>query len=463
MIHASLSVMLRVFLTAALAVTLTAQAPARKPASKKTPPTVKSEASPQSWPLSSLNVTGNHNSPEKAIVAASGLKLGELASKAQFEAARERLIATGAFETVGYKFGPDRDGKGISGTFEVVEVEQLFPYRFERLPVSEGQLRTFLKEKEPLFGSKLPGTKEFLTRIAKEVEEFAVSKGLKDGVIATVESDGPNEMSVVFRPAAPPARVGDIRFTGNEVLSSAQLNTAFNLVAVGTPYTDHSVRMLLDSSIRPLYEARGRMRVAFPKIEAKEMKTADGVALTITVDEGPSFNFGKIKVTANGLSESQLLRAANLKSGDPANMDLARAGVEAIQKEFRSSGFMRSETAYERSIHDQDKTVDIQYKSVSGVQFLMGKLNIEGLDVVSEPAIRKLWSRAAGKPYDHDYPRYFLDRVKEDGYLENVKSTHFTERINEVERTVDVTLVFIGGVDKEEQEKRRKRERPDQP
>jgi hypothetical protein len=72
----------------------------------------------------------------------------------------------------------------------------------------------------------------------------------------------------------------------------------------------------------------------------------------------------------------------------------------------------------------------------------MGTLTIQGLDVTTEPAIRKLWSMTEGKPYNAGYPPLFLDRVKEDGYLENLKGSRFTEDVNERAHTVSVTLYF---------------------
>ena len=58
------------------------------------------------WPIGKLNVEGNRIYSDEKILEAAGLKLGQLAGKAEFDAARDRLLATGAFESVGYKFEP---------------------------------------------------------------------------------------------------------------------------------------------------------------------------------------------------------------------------------------------------------------------------------------------------------------------------------------------------------------------
>src|SRR5579872_3337446 len=83
----------------------------RKPATPKT----ETPAAPASrWPIDSLTVQGNHNYTEQQILAVTGLKRGQVAGKAEFEAARYHLVATGAFETVGYRFAPSPEGNGYT-------------------------------------------------------------------------------------------------------------------------------------------------------------------------------------------------------------------------------------------------------------------------------------------------------------------------------------------------------------
>ena len=98
-------------------------------------------------------------------------------------------------------------------------------------------------------------------------------------------------------------------------------------------------------------------------------------------------------------------------------------------------------------------THDVVFITAPGTLFEMGKLTIEGLDVTTEPAIRKLWSQTEGKPYKAGYPQFFLDRVKEEGYLENVKDTRYEQHIAEAKRVVDVTLFFKGGQSKPPEKK----------
>lgn len=435
-----------------LSIPCTAQTtPKRRPAPKTPAPKVNAE---RAWPLLAIHVTGNRIYSEAQVIAASGLKLGQNASEALFDEARNRLVETGAFESIGYKFGPTSDGKGYSGTFEVVEVEQLYPVRFEDLPVSEKEIATFMAQRHPLFRDRIPGTKQTIDSYASALQEMLAKKSFAEPVNGRLVADQPGELSVLFRPGKRLAAVAEVAFTGNQAVTTAHLQNTFAAVAVGAQYREVTIRQLLDTSIRPLYETRGRLRVSFPKIASEPAPEVEGVRVNITVEEGPEYKFGEIRAAAGVLNPKEVVELAGLKPGETANFNLVDAAIDRIQQRLRVGGYMQSKTHVERTIHDKVKNVDLTFVTAAGPKFQMGRLTIQGLDIVTEPAIRKLWAMQQGAPYNADYPPMFLARVREDGYLDNLRSTSFDQKIDEKNHTVDVTLVFNGGPDPDEVKRR---------
>lgn len=417
-------------------------------AQSRPPASSTSAAAHQSWPLERLAVKGNRIYSERQIVAASGLKVGARVAKSDFDAARDRLLATGAFESVGYEFAPAASGKGYAGVFEVSEIEQRYPYRFERLPGPEGDLRAVVKRQEPLFGDEIPGTEKVLARLASGVQDYVAARGFKDKVIARIVSNRTGGLAVVFRPATPAPSVSEVNFTGSQVLPKAILQRRFSEIAVGVPYSEASIRELLNTTIRPLYEARGRLRVSFPKIEAdKSRGDVNGIPITVQVEDGPAFNIGKVTAESTVIPRDEVLALAKLNRGALANFDEVKAALNRIRDRLHHEGYMRAEVTNERHINDQTKTVDLVIKTTPGPQFRMGRLEIKGLDIVSEPAVRKMWAMTEGKPYNGDYPQFFLDRIRDGGYFDNLRSTRFEQNVNEDAKTVDVTLYFTGGAD----------------
>ena len=80
----------------------------------------------------------------------------------------------------------------------------------------------------------------------------------------------------------------------------------------------------------------------------------------------------------------------------------------------------------------------------AGPEFKYGALEIRGLDVISEPAIRKMWGAKEGKPFDAEYPDAFLKDVRDQGLFDNLGDTSAQTKVNEDRKTVDVTLIFLG-------------------
>jgi len=395
------------------------------------------------WPIESLTVEGNKNYGAEQILSVAALKIGQLAGKSDFEAARDRLIATGRFETVGYRFGPNKDSTSYTASFQVVEVTPLYPVQFAGLAVKTAEIEAWLKSKDPFYGPQLPATAELLDRYTKLVQEFVASKNQTEKVAGKLLPTGPNQFAVIFRSAKPLPTIAQFTFTGNRVLASTLLQNRISEVAIGFPYSESGFRTLLDHAIRPLYDARGHVTVAFPKITTDKAKDVDGLVVTVAVEEGPEFKLGEVALAGGFAAKSaDLLKIGKFTPGAVANFDDVMQGVERIRKRLNRQGYMHAETATERALNDKTKTVNVTIRITEGPQFNFGRLTIEGLDLNGEAAMKKLWGLKEGKPFDADYPDFFLGRVREDGYFENLHNTKAVVKVDEPTRVVDVTLQF---------------------
>jgi outer membrane protein insertion porin family len=400
-------------------------------------------AAPQKWPIESLQVEGLKNYSQSQVIAASGLKVGQVAGKQDFEAARDRLLAAGIFETVGYRFAPAAGSNGYAAVFQVVEVEPVYPVRFEGLNAPDAEIQASLRRKDPFFGAKIPATDTFLKRHAAAIEEYLASKGRKEKIEGKVVADSPEQFAIVFRPAAGAPKVAEVRFRGNTVVPSTVLLNSFAGVAYGTIYSEPAFRQMLDASVRPIYDARGRIRVAFPTIQTEKAKEVEGLVVTVTVEEGDSFDLGEVRLDGESpVPAKELLKAGGFKSGDLANFDDITAGLDRMKKRLRREGYMRAALQAERHIDDRKKIVNLSIRPELGPQYQFGKLAIEGLDIHGEAAVKKMWGMQEGKPFNVDYPDYFLDQVHEQGLFDALGKTRSATKVDEQTHVVDVTLYF---------------------
>ena len=398
---------------------------------------------PNRWPIESLKVEGSHNYTQAQILAVAGLKIGQLAGKQEFEAARDRLVATGMFETVGFKFAPGGDKNGYAASFQVVEVQPAYPIRFDDLGIPEKEIADYLRGKDPLFAPRLAATKAVLERYKQWIQEYVTAHNVKDKVIAKVTPVAAGEFVIVFRPARSDPAVAEVAFEGNQAIPTTALQSTIAEVAIGLPYKEETFRQYLDSSIRPLYDARGRIRVAFTKVTVENAKDVQGLAVKVTLEEGGTYDLGDVRIEgAPHFEAGRLLKTAKFKSGDLADFDEIGKGVDRIKKVLAHEGYMRNDVQIVRKIDDAKKTVNLVLHIDEGSQFLFGTLHIEGLDLNGEAAIRKMWTHKDGTPYNPEYPDYFLRHVREEGVFDNLGESRAETKIDDKTQIVDVTLYF---------------------
>lgn len=434
-----------------LSVSAQTKRPAPRPAAKPTQP-----LNPDAFPLSSVAMEGLRNYSEEQVLQVAGVRVGQVVNKSDLEAAHARLMGSGGFDSVAYRYEPAKDGKGVVLTLTLVEVNAFYPLMFEEMPVPDAQILGWLKEKDPLFGPKVSATRESLDHFTKLIGEFLAPKGFTEPLVARLSSENPPDLVILIRPATPRAAVALVtaKNTG-EVVAGVVQSTLYG-VAVGTIFSEPRIRQLLDSSIRPLYEAKGRLRVSFPKITAEPDKDVKGVNVTVEVEQGPVYELGKVRYIGVPNEQDELRNISKIKTGGKANFDEIKAGERRLVDYFRRMGYIQARSENLRTIDDAKHIVDVTVRIIPGPEFLFRKLEIIGLDLISEPEVRKLWGLQPGKPFNPDYPDHFLARIKEDGLLDDLGATSSERKLNPDSHTVDVTLTFQGTKGDPEKAKRKK-------
>jgi len=399
------------------------------------------------FPIESIQVEGLKRLKPAQVIAASGLRVGQQADKPDFEAAQARLAATGVLASVGFRYASSASGSGYALTFEVSEVDQVFPVKFEDLAGTEAELLKVLAAADPLFTNPAPGTEIVIKRL-----EAALNAHLKTEprVIGRVLADRPEEIMLLFRPNRPRPSVASVTFTGNKVFPAPELQVKMASVAIGTLFTEDRFRELLNNQIRPIYESRGLLRVSFPKIVAKPTEDVEGLDVAVEIVEGPEYKLDKVTLTG---AAAELLKEAAFKEGEVFRLHEIVDGLERLRAALRGQGYMKGTTESTRTYADDKLTVNMNVAVTRGVQYKMGRLTIQGLDITTEPEIRKMWGMREGSPFRDQYPEKFLLRVKDDGVMDNLGETRAKLTYDEARGIIHVTLSFAG--EKKEPEKKR--------
>lgn len=415
---------------------------------------------PPPGPLHSVRVKGNQLYTTADILKTLGLHAGQRISPEAIEQARKRLLATELFSNVvdEYRFSgsvpPEYDV-----TFGVTEIQQLFPMRFERLGVEPNAIQQYLRTHVDMYADRIPGTEGVLHRYAKAVQQCVAQSNPKVEVKAAISNDDPQQLAVLFTPDTPAPTISQVIVTGNQAIDTGTILRAVNQVAVGVPLSDTRLKLILDGTIKPLYAGKGYAAVTFPKIETEPSKSNLGVIVKVDIKEGPLFTFGAIRFRGSGLDEDEIRSAILFKPGQRFDAGLIDKFRLELQHRMRRRGLLDASVATKTDTDDSKRAVNVTYNVVPGEIYKFQTLDVQGLDLTSEPVVARLWGEKAGHPFNPDYPDFFLKRVRQEGIFDNLGDTHSDYTADASSHTVTVHLYFKGGKSQAQREKEKEQEK----
>jgi outer membrane protein insertion porin family len=418
---------------------LAAQDPVTDPGANRAPSV---DESATRFPLRGIEIAGNQHFATEEIIRLSGLKIGDMVNQADFHRGLQRLNSAGVFEAIEFRYAPFEGGYKL--TYTVQEFGELYPFRADGFDVPPEQIFQMLKEKVPLFGEMVPPTGAMVERIGDTLQEYWKSQGNDSEILGRLAPAGAeDEFEMLFQPEAAIETISFVKFENTGVLSPLELQRSFNQVAMGVPYSEARLKELLHYNVRPLYEEKARMEVEFCPCTAEPDEETKGTLVTVHVEQGEEYTFGTFTFPQRmPMTPEQMASVLKVKEGEPADMGKVRAGMSALEDTMKRNGYMKALARYEPQLNSGEKTVDVEVMLDPGAQYTMGRLTVTGLDVLTEPAIRKRWGLKPGEPFDGGYPTYYLERIRET--LDNLSKTDSKATVNETNKTVDVELIFVG-------------------
>lgn len=413
------------------------------------------QSAPSPLPIAELVAEGASVYTPAQAIAATGLKIGDLATKANFERARDRILSTGFFEAFGWRYEAVQGKRAVRVTLQINEPDQFLGWTLDRVPhVDRAAFLARVRAELPLFGDKIPPTDRLLERASAVLEKMAAEKGQREPMSGRVMLIGKDQVIIVFGPRKPPPTITAVRFEGARIIPPALLVKALHDVANGQPYVEANFRLFLDSQIRPMYETMGRLRAAYPKLDIAPAPGANNVVVTVHVDEGPPYTLKYVAVRGTSLPDRDIENEGQFKLDQVVNYSELGKGMNRILDRIKEQGYMKAHYAAQPAIDDEKKTVTVTIDVDPGPRYTFRQLFIKGLDIETEPVIRKLWALKQGEPFRHGYAEEFLTNVRNRGIFDNLGVTKADEKIDDAKRIVDITLTFKGEPPKPKEKQR---------
>jgi len=420
---------------------LPAQATRGSAASAK-PAAVKPFDPATSLPLLGIRVQGAKRIPQDKVAALAGLKIGVSVNRDGFAEAHQRLIASGLYESASYRFEKPANQNGYIVTFEVVETDLYYPIRLEDIPAPLEDVIAYLRSHDPGFDGHAAATEPALKRYSELIAAYLKERGTEMKVRGLVWAEQGGDLSVMFRPDTPIPSISDIRFEGSEVIEPLELRRIVIQTVTGILYTEDRLRTVLNNEILPAYWAHGHLAAKFTKVEALPLEEEKGVRVNVTVDEGEEYTLRSVRVLTSEYLEEDLLKLGNFPVGEPALWVKVADGMKKIQERCRREGFVKATVTQEPKLDEKNPQVDLTVVLDEGPRYLFRELKIEGLDLVTEAEVRKLWALSPGKPFNGLYPDFFVEQIQERQLMDSLGSVQAKTDLNDQAQEATVTLTF---------------------
>jgi outer membrane protein insertion porin family len=354
--------------------------------------------------LKALHAEGLQHLNEAQLVSLSGLSVGSAVSKAELQAAADRLVQTGLFSKVNYAFQSKEEGLYL--TFQLVESPRI-PAYFDNFPwFADSEIADAIRKVLPFYDGTVPEGGAAVDRIADIVRDLVASRGMTTAVEHQVIANPLGEGSVQeFRIADVVLQISKIEFGDPALAESKALHQHLGEI-VGKPYSRLTVDLFLAEQVRPIYLQRGLLRVKLGPAEVRlsgnpNQKLPDQIPVFVPITPGVAYKLGNLQWSGNTqVSVFTLNGLTGVKSGETVNGMNLEAGWERIREEYGHRGYLEPKIEPTADFDEKTRTVSYRVAIEEGRPYKFGKLVLTGISASGEKRLRAAWPILQGDLFD---------------------------------------------------------------
>ena len=380
---------------------------------------------------------------DQELLEASGLKKDEALDSAAMNETSKRLLDTGVFESVAYKF----DGQDL--TYTVTESAQLYPIRLENLPLQSGkELDDKVHQRVPLYHGKVPADGGLTDSVRGALEEMLAAQGIKATITATAVNDlklhGIAAMS--FSIVAPAVQIGEIRLDG----ASAPLDPkAAEILAklTGSPYDTVGSPSQIATYLGNFFRDKGYLEAdirAVPQGVPAVTAEAIRIPFQLSVAPGAQYRLSGVRLAPGMLvTQAEFDRQSGIHTGDVADHQRVTENWEFLARQYHNRGYMKAAILPTPAFDRTRSMVSFDVTADPGPVYTMGALTVENVSDDLRAAILAAWSMPRGSVFNEMSVRSFFAKTGVHRAVERVYSTvnfKYVLQLNDEARTVDVEL-----------------------
>ncbi|MBV9342335.1 MAG: hypothetical protein JO159_15795 [Acidobacteria bacterium] len=397
--------------------------------------------------LLDIEVIGTSHLKADDVRLASGLVVGQVATKGDLEQAIERLGQTGLFSRLSYRYHCVSGGCTL--VFELTENDQLVPAEFENFVwFGQNELLGLVASRVPLFNGRLPLAGRLADQVVVALDRVLAERKIPGEATClrpeASQAAGDSSGSYLFKITHHEILIHRLDFPGAAASELRPLESAAEPLD-GQPYLRTKMRDQARSNFLPIYLARGYLKASFgaPQASVIEDGARTLVDVSLAVISGRQYRLGSVQWTGNAaLPSGNLQELVHLKPGAPVDALQLEADIEAIQKLYRTRGYLFARIETTPILDDARQIASYQLSVSEGDLYSMGDLTVEGLDSEAAKKLVAQWQMKKGAPFDNSYvARFFKLLYRNEGVTLSYDVVP-RQSVNQQNKTVSVTLQF---------------------
>lgn len=379
-------------------------------------PTAAQTPAPATAPLREIRADGLKSLKLDQVVAVSQLQVGAPVGKEDLQAAADRLLQTGLFSKVNYKF--QTKDAAVTLTFQLEESPRVPTYFDNLVWFSDSELTDAIRQKLPFFDGTLPEGGGVIDEAADALKELLAVRDIKTAVehqpLANPIGDGDVQE---FHVTECPFTIASVEFGDPGVGQSHALQQALEAVQ-GKPYSRMTIDLFLAEQLRPFYLQQGFLRAKLGPPEVRlsgdpPKKLPNALPIFVPILTGPVYHWKDTQWAGNSvLSTITLDNDLGLKTGDVADGMKIEGGWDRVREEYGHRGFLDAKIEPVAAYDDQAHTVSYNVSVSEGAQYHYNAMVLTGLSLAAEHRLQQVWPIEANAIFDKQVFEKFLTKLQ---------------------------------------------------
>lgn len=378
--------------------------------------------SAQSYNFGTIRVEGNQRVESTAIVTYAGIERGKAVTGGQLNAAYQRVLESGLFETV------ELVPSGGTLVIKVTEYPTINRINFEGNARLKDEALSAVIESETRRVLNPTVAERDAARIT---QAYAEQGRLAARVEPRVIRRSDNRADLVFEIfEGGVTEIERLGFVGNQAFRDRRLRQVLEtkqaglLRALFKSDTFVEDRVEFDKQVlRDFYLSRGYVDFRITGVNAELSRERDSYFVTFNVEEGQQFTFGDVTVVSefDGVDAAPYFESLRLKRGVTYSPSLVENSIARMETLALRQGhdFLRIEPRITRN--DRDLSLNVEFALVKGQRIFVERIDVEGNTTTLDKVIRNQFRIVEGDPFNPREIRESAERIRALGFFGDVQ------------------------------------------